>query len=49
MEAWDALRARRNVRQYRTDPIPADALDRILKQAGALRQRPTGSIGTSWW
>ncbi len=31
MEAWDAIRARRNVRQYRPEPVAADALDRIAE------------------
>jgi nitroreductase len=31
METWDAIRARRNVRTFRPDPIPAEHLDRILE------------------
>ncbi len=31
METWDALAARRNVRQYRPEPIPAADLDRVLE------------------
>ena len=31
METWDAIRARRNVREFSPDPIPAEALDRILE------------------
>ncbi|MBW0012990.1 nitroreductase family protein [Mycobacterium sp.] len=31
METWDAIRARRNVRQYRPDPIPEDDLNRIAE------------------
>ena len=31
MEAWDAIAARRNVREYRPDPIPAEDLDRIAE------------------
>lgn len=31
MEAWDAIRARRNVRQYQPNPIPEDALNRIAE------------------
>ena len=30
METWDALRARRNVRQFTDQPVPDEALDRIL-------------------
>src|ERR1700689_427523 len=33
METWDAIRARRNVRSYRTDPVPAEDLDRIAEAA----------------
>ena len=31
MEAWDAIRARRNVRSYLPDPVPDSALDRIAE------------------
>lgn len=33
METWDAIRARRNVRDFSDEPLPDDALERIL-QAG---------------
>jgi nitroreductase len=35
METWDAIRARRNVRQFSDQPISTDDLDRIL-EAGRL-------------
>ena len=31
MEAWDAIRARRNVRDYLPDPVPAEHLRRIAE------------------
>jgi nitroreductase len=31
MEAWDAIRARRNVRSYAPDPVPDADLDRIAE------------------
>ena len=31
MDAWNAIRARRNVRSYTSTPIPADDIDRILE------------------
>ncbi len=31
METWDAIRARRNVRDYAPDSVPADDLSRILE------------------
>ena len=31
VETWDALRARRNVRQFTEQPVPDEALDRILE------------------
>jgi nitroreductase len=31
METWDAIRARRNVRSYTTDPVPTELLDRIAE------------------
>ncbi len=33
MDTWDAIRARRNVRQYRDEPIAPADLDRILEAA----------------
>jgi len=29
MDTWDAIRARRNVRSYRPDPVPDSDLQRI--------------------
>ena len=31
VEAWDALRVRRSVRQFTEQPVPDEALDRILE------------------
>lgn len=31
METWDAIRARRNVRQYTTQPVSEDDLNRIAE------------------
>ncbi|MBV8789578.1 MAG: nitroreductase family protein [Mycobacterium sp.] len=31
MEAWDAIAARRNVREYKPDPVAAEDLDRIAE------------------
>lgn len=45
METWDAIRARRNVRSYTDDPIPDDALDRILE---AGRRAPSSSNQQRW-
>ena len=40
METWDAVRARRNVRQYTDQPIPREQLERILE---AGRRSPSSS------
>src|SRR6516165_11939675 len=45
METWDAIRARRNVRSYTDQPIPPDALDRVL-EAGRLS--PSASNRQKW-
>ena len=45
METWDAIRARRNVRTYRQDPIPAADLDRI---AEAGWRAPSASNRQHW-
>jgi nitroreductase len=45
METWDAICARRNVRSYRTDPVPAADLDRI---AEAAWRAPSASNRQHW-
>ena len=42
METWDAIRARRNVRSYQTEPVPAADLDRIAEAAWRAPSAPTG-------
>jgi nitroreductase len=45
MEAWDAIRARRNVRNYLPDPVPEAGLDRI---ADAGWRAPSASNRQHW-
>jgi nitroreductase len=45
VETWDAIRARRNVRTYTDQPIPAAHLDRILE---AGRRSPSASNRQKW-
>lgn len=45
METWDAIRARRNVRTYRADPVSAADLDRI---AEAGWRAPSASNRQHW-
>lgn len=45
METWDAIRARRNVRQYADRPIPSADLDRILE---AGRRSPSSMNEQRW-
>jgi len=45
METWDAIRARRNVRTYLQDPVPAADLDRI---AEAAWRAPSASNRQEW-
>ena len=45
METWDAIRARRNVRSYRPDPVPDADLDRI---AEAGWRAPSASNRQHW-
>src|SRR3954453_12426222 len=45
METWDALRARRNVRQYTDQPIERGELERILE---AGRRAPSASNWQPW-
>jgi nitroreductase len=45
METWDAIRSRRNVRQYTDEPIPRDDLERVLE---AGRRAPSASNWQPW-
>jgi len=45
MDAWDAIRARRNVRQYSDRPIPQEDLHRILE---AGRRAPSSQNWQPW-
>ena len=45
METWDALRARRNVREYQDRPIREDDLDTILE---AGRRTPSSMNQQAW-
>jgi len=45
METWDAIRARRNVRQYSDRPISSSDLDRILE---AGRRTPSSMNEQRW-
>ena len=45
METWDAIRARRNVRQYTGEPIAQDDLERICE---AGRRAPSAGNWQPW-
>src|SRR6202012_3075850 len=45
IQTCDAIRARRNVRSYRTDPVPAADLDRV---AEAAWRAPSASNRQHW-
>jgi nitroreductase len=45
METWDAIRARRNVRSYTSDPVPEQHLDRIVE---AGWRAPSASNRQHW-
>src|SRR6185436_16099450 len=45
METWDAIRSRRNVRQYTDQPIPRADLERVLE---AGRRAPSASNWQPW-
>jgi nitroreductase len=45
MQTWDAIRARRNVRSYRSDAVPVADLDRI---AEAAWRAPSASNRQHW-
>ena len=45
METWDAIRARRNVREFNDQPVSQDDLDRILE---AGRRAPSAKNTQPW-
>lgn len=45
METWDAIRSRRNVRQYLERPIPEDGMEQILE---AARRSPSSNNKQRW-
>lgn len=45
METWDAIRARRNVRQYTSQPIARENLERICE---AGRRAPSSGNWPPW-
>jgi nitroreductase len=45
METWDAICARRNVREFKPEPIPAADVDRVLE---AGRRAPSSRNGQPW-
>jgi nitroreductase len=45
METWDAIRSRRDVRQYLAEPLPREQLERILE---AGRRSPSSSNWQPW-
>lgn len=45
METWDAITSRRNVREFTDEPLPNDALERILEAAW----RAPSAKNRQWW
>jgi nitroreductase len=45
METWDAIRSRRNVRNYKPEPVPKEDLRQILE---AGRRAPSGGNYQHW-
>ena len=45
MQTWDAIRSRRNVRNYRTDPISEHDLERVVEAAW---RAPSGRNSQHW-
>lgn len=45
METWDAIRSRRNVREFTVEPIPAWDLDKVLE---AARRTPSSRNWQPW-
>lgn len=45
METWNAVTSRRNVRNYRDEPLPESAVDRVLEAA----RRAPSARNAQWW
>jgi nitroreductase len=45
MKTWDAIRSRRNVRNYKPEPVPEEDVRQILK---AGRRAPSGGNNQHW-
>jgi len=45
MDIYEAIRTRRSVRSYKSDPIPEDVLSRVLE---AMRLAPSGCNAQPW-
>jgi nitroreductase len=45
MQTWEAITARRNVREFTDEPVPTDQLDRILE---AARRTPSSQNTQPW-
>ena len=45
MNTYEAILARRSIRDYKPDPIPGEVLDRLLE---AMRQAPSGKNAQPW-
>jgi nitroreductase family protein len=49
METWDAIRARRNVRQYSGQPIAREDLERVCEAGRRAPSAGNWQPWTSWW
>jgi nitroreductase len=45
MDTWDAITARRNVREYSAEPLPPEDLNQVLEAA----RRAPSSRNAQWW
>lgn len=45
MDVYEAIKERRSIRSYRSDPVPQDALDRVLD---AFRSAPSAANKQPW-
>ncbi len=45
METWTAIKSRKNVRQYSTEPIPSSDLNQVLEAA----RRAPSARNAQWW
>ena len=49
MDAYDAIVARRSVRNFKSDPVPDDILEKLANAGGWPPRALIASLSSFWW